>query len=107
MNWFKKLFSSTKKQITIEQWENSSPDSLHLFITKTKSYRNWTYLENNHMPHWIRRIARRIDEHSKTPVYIHRRFISYKIDYNDHEGVIVFKGIKPLKQMSGIRRKYQ
>jgi hypothetical protein len=117
MNWFKKLFTTTIEQNSTEKyaqsrlarldelkkWEASSPDTVWGF--EPKKYRNWTYLSDNQIPYWIKRIARRVNKQYRGPIFIHKRFISYKIGYNNYEGVIVFRGIKPLRQRTGTRSK--
>jgi len=96
----------------IQKWEASSPSSVHLFYMHHNSYKHWIIIEdyetykNGHVvwgqrfsdyriPNWVRRASKRIDERNKGPKFYHRRFVTYKIEYDDQDGLMVFKGIKP------------
>lgn len=96
----------------VEKWEASSPYSVHRFYVHHRSYRRWTIIEDYEtykdghvvwgqrfsdyrMPNWVRRASKRINERNKGPRFYHTRLVTYKIEYDDQDGLMVFKGIKP------------
>ena len=97
-----------------QAWEESSPDSAGDYITNAncsfrrcpKNSDRWRPLDQNSRylsrrpPKWIMQLAERtwdtqLGKAVGVPIFLHRRFITYKIDYNDHEGYIILKGLKP------------
>ena len=115
MNWLKNLLAHVKGQDSadkyaqlrlarlreVQKWEVSSPDTIYIWQTQRRCRKNWTFLDiykpNNsrQMPNWVKRAARRINVRNKGPKFYHKRFVTYKIEYDDHDGLMVFKGIKP------------
>jgi len=96
----------------VQKWEASSPDSVHLFYMHPNSYKNWTIIEDYEtykdghvvwgqrfsdyrIPSWVRRASKRINVRNKGPKFYHKRFVTYKLYYDDYDGVVIFRGIKP------------
>lgn len=115
MSWLKNLFANFKGQNhaeeygqlrsarlrEIQKWEASSPDTIYIWQTQRRCRKSWTFLDiyepndSRRMPNWVKRAARRINVRNKGPKFYHKRFVTYKIEYDDHDGVMVFEGIKP------------
>jgi hypothetical protein len=87
------------RQEEVRKWEESSPDS--------GNGKNWILLDyyGNHTPisrppRWVTQLAESTwdtqrGRASGMPIFLHRRFVTYKIDYDDHFGYIISKGLKP------------
>ena len=115
MNWLRNLLAHVKGRDSVnkyaqlrfarlkeaQKWEAGSPASIHIWQTQRRCRKSWTFLDiyesndSRRMPNWVKQAARRINERNKGPKFYHKRFVTYKIEYDDHDGVMVFKGIKP------------
>jgi hypothetical protein len=89
-----------QRQKEVQKWEASSPDYARVNVHR------WTLLDqdsryrSHRTPRWIMRIAEktwdnRMQKAVGVPIFLHKRFTTYKIDYNDYEGYLIFKGLKP------------
>jgi len=106
---------NVQRQRETQKWEESSPDSAReQFLRSASNFRNcpkysdrWLLLEqdsrspSHRPPKWVARIAERTWDRQRgkatgVPIFLHRRFTSYKIDYNDFDGYIILKGAKPV-----------
>ena len=102
------------RQKEVQEWENSSPDSAYEFQARAnssfqwypKNANRWLLLEqesrfpSHRPPKWIMRIAdrtwdNRMQKGTGVPIFLHKRFVTYKIDYNDFDGYLIFRGLKP------------
>jgi len=117
MNWLKNLLGHVKGRGSVSKyaqlrlarleevrkWESSSPETIYVWQTQRKCRKSWTFLDidqpsdSHRMPNWVKQAARKINVRNKGPRFYHKRFVTYKIEYDDHDGVMVFKGIKPLR----------
>lgn len=115
MNWFRSLVGCLKGQSTaaeyarlrlaklreVEKWEASSPTTVYVWQTQRRCRRSWTYLDidepsdSRQMPNWLKQAARRVNVRNKGPRFYHRRFITYRVEYDDVYGLMIFKGLKP------------
>lgn len=115
MNWLRNLLrrlmgrdgTGTYRQLwlarlrEVEKWEADSPTSIWTLHTQRRWRKHWTFLDiysqkdSHRIPNWLRQAARRINVQNRGPRFYHTTFVTYKVEYDGEDGLLIFRGIKP------------